>query len=362
MNSSSLYTDDKEEIPIFNKHYKYFLNKSIVLYGASNSGKSMIMRDILYILKDYIPNICVICPTNNLNKSYNEIIPPQLIFADVTEELIKSIFQRQKQAVKLFNLTNDINNLKKIFYKIPNKEHKDLLRLKKIIDIYEEVKNKLNENNVMHISEKKIKLQKLNEEHTKTIINYYKQIIHKNKDIIDTSQFNELEKNMINYININPNFLIIIDDAAYNANIWCKYPEIKELFFNGRHHKITFMISFQDDKLLDSGLRKNAFVNIFTTQIVCNTFFERSANNFTKKEKTKLAKMANLIFSKNEKSKTPNYKKLVYIKDENPSVYYTIADYYDNFLFGSKYLHKLCNKIKKNNSTTDDWNEFKFLF
>ena len=69
--NTSLYTDEDDEIPLFTKDYSYFLNKSIILYGSSGSGKSMIMRDILYILKDHIPNILVIAPTNHLNGSFD---------------------------------------------------------------------------------------------------------------------------------------------------------------------------------------------------------------------------------------------------------------------------------------------------
>ena len=122
---------------------------------------------------------------------------------------------------------------------------------------------------------------------------------------------------------------------------------------NGRHHKITFMISFQDDKLLDSGLRKNAFINIFTTEIVCNAFFQRSANNFTKQEKNKMTKLALSIFN-DPKYKEKNYKKLVYIKDKNPNVYYILADYIDDFKFGSDYLHSLCDRVKRKSDSNEE--------
>jgi hypothetical protein len=109
---------------------------------------------------------------------------------------------------------------------------------------------------------------------------------------------NELQ--IIKCLNINPNLLLILDDCAYNANVWCKYNEIKEIFMNGRHHKITLMISFQDDKLLDSSLRKNAFINIFTTEIVCNTFFNRSANNFSKQDRAKMCLLSKHIFNEDK--------------------------------------------------------------
>ena len=113
--NTSIFSEDGTEIPLFSKDYTYFLNKSIILYGSSGSGKSMIMRDILYILKDHIPNILVIAPTNHLNNSFDDIIPPQLIFPDVTEELIQNIFKRQKTVVKLYNMVNDYQRLENIY-------------------------------------------------------------------------------------------------------------------------------------------------------------------------------------------------------------------------------------------------------
>jgi len=359
--SNSLFTSDGQEIPLFNKNVSNYLNKSIVLYGASNSGKSMIMRDILFTLKNYIPNVCVICPTNNLNKSYEGIVPPQLIYSEVTEDLIKTIFNRQKYVVKMFNMTNDINKLKRIYDKLLRRNDK---KLTSIINSYDMIKSKISHNDNLHISDKKIKLQELEDAHNKNVISFYKEVITDNKAIISKqNNFDDMEIRIINYININPNFLIILDDVAVSASVWSKYQEIKEMFFNGRHHKLTFMISFQDDKLLESSLRKNAFINIFTTQITCNSFFERTANNFTKAEKTKMAMFSHCIFNDDKKSKnSKNYKKLVYIKDQTPTTYYIIADHYDNFSFGSPYLYKLCDKVKKNDNDHNDDYEFLSFF
>jgi hypothetical protein len=348
-NNTSIHTDNGYEIPLFLKHYSYFLNKSIILYGSSGSGKSMIMRDILYILKEHIPNILVIAPTNHLNKSFDDIIPSQLIFPDVTEELIQNIFKRQKTVVKLYNMVNDFGRLEIIYNKLA--QSNDMQIKNKIVQSYNDIKSKYQKNDDLNIVEKKIKLKELDDLHKKSLTEFYKKVINRYRTTIITNQsiqkrFDDIEFKIIKCININPNFLLILDDCAYNANTWSKYSEIKEIFMNGRHHKITFMISFQDDKLLDSGLRKNAFINIFTTEIVCNAFFQRSANNFTKQERNKMSELSNVIFNDN-KLKEKNYKKLVYIKDKNPSVYYILADYIDDFKFGSEYLHNLCDRVKK---------------
>lgn len=356
MNDTTITTPDGFNIPLFSKHYSYFLNKSIILYGSSGSGKSIIMRDIMYTLKDHIPNIVVIAPTNYLNKSFNDIVPSPYIFNDVTEDLIQKIFKRQKVVVKLYNMVNDYNKLETIYNKIA--KNNDHIIKHKMIASYKTIKQKFEENQTYNIVEKKIKLKELEDVHKKALIDYYKKIINRLKAIILTNPsykniLDDSEIQIIKCLNINPNLLLILDDCAYNANVWCKYSEIKEIFMNGRHHKITVMISFQDDKLLDSGLRKNAFINIFTTEIVCNAFFQRSANNFTKQDRSKMSIIAKNIFN-SDNTKTKNYKKFVYIKDLDPNVYYMVADYIEEFKFGFGYLHNFVKQIQKNNNNDDD--------
>ena len=253
-------------------------------------------------------------------------------------------------------MVNDFNRLELIYNKLAQSSDQHIKQ--QIIQSYSNIKAKYQQNNDLNIVEKKIKLKELDDVHKKSLTEFYKKVINRYRTSIITDinlqkKFDDIEFKIIKCININPNFLLILDDCAYNANIWSRYSEIKEIFMNGRHHKITFMISFQDDKLLDSGLRKNAFINIFTTEIVCNAFFQRSANNFTKQEKNKMMKYAQCIFH-DAKLKDKNYKKFVYIKDKNPNVYYILADYIDDFKFGSNYLHSLCDKVKKQNDLDED--------
>ena len=343
MSENSLFTNEGIEIPIFTKSIDYFLNRSVILYGSSNSGKSTIIKDILYMLKDHIPNICVICPTNSLNKSYDDIVPKQLIHSEVSENLIKDILKRQDISVKMYNMANNFDKLKSIYKGLFKKNES---KLSKINNTYTSIKNKLENNNNIHFSEKKINLNELENMHKKRLLKFYQTEITNNLKYINKCNIDDSDKLIMKHININPNFLLIIDDAAVSASVWCRYREIKELFFNGRHHRITFMIAFQDDKLLESSLRKNAFINIFTTEKVCNSFFERSTNGFTRAEKKRMSEISETVFN-DKKLGTKNYKKIVYLKDSLPTSYYMIADCVDDFMFGSDYLIEYCDKIKK---------------
>ena len=339
---TSIFSKEGREIPIFNKSIDYFLNRSVILYGASNSGKSTIIKDILYTLRKHIPNVCVICPTNKLNGSYDNLIPKPLIHSDVKECLLNDILKRQSLNVKIYNLVNSLEKLESLYNKMhdKNKEKIDL-----IIKSYYKVKEKSESSGVS-----KEVISKLEQEHNKKIINFYKETITNNIKYISSLDLNENDKMLMKHMYINPNFLIIIDDAAVSANTWCKYEAVKELFFNGRHHKVTFMIAFQDDKLLDSSLRKNAFINIFTTEKVCNTYFNRTANNFNSQERKMMLDVADAVFNTNTnsgKKGKPNYKKLIYLREEEPPCRWMQASLVKDFIFGSAHLVKYCSQVSK---------------
>lgn len=325
----------------FSKDVDYFLNRSVILYGASNSGKSTIIKDLLYMLKPHIPNAIVICPTNDLNKSYDGFIPRQLIHPEVTEQLLDDILKRQSLSVKLYNLANDIGKLKSLYDQMPRKDDQSLEKLQRA---YEMVRVKCGN-------------EQLDAAHRNNLISFYRKIISKNTKYIDNISLSEPDKLLVKNININPNFLIIIDDAAVSANKWCKYESTKELFFNGRHHKITFMIAFQDDKPLDSMLRKNAFINIFTTEQVCNTFFNRGANNFTRKEKDAAEQASAKTFG----DPSNKYRKLVYLRGNEEPFYHYTADIAPDFIFGSTHLLKLCDQVSRNENEFDMFDFEKFF-
>lgn len=60
------------------------------MYGESGTGKSTIILDILYKIKDKIPTCVVISPTEDQNKTYEDIIPDLLIDSgELTHDKLK---------------------------------------------------------------------------------------------------------------------------------------------------------------------------------------------------------------------------------------------------------------------------------
>ena len=75
MNDKSITLPDKTKLKWFEKDYKNYLNKTTIVYGRTNSGKSTIIEEIMYLCKDYIPTVFVIAPTNSSNNAYTNKIP-----------------------------------------------------------------------------------------------------------------------------------------------------------------------------------------------------------------------------------------------------------------------------------------------
>ena len=84
------------------------MSRMSLFIGGSSSGKSCIMTDCLYKLKELIPNAIVISPTESQNKTYCKFLPPECIIDDniSPEKLIvklNDIYMRQMKVTHIYN-------------------------------------------------------------------------------------------------------------------------------------------------------------------------------------------------------------------------------------------------------------------
>lgn len=74
-----------------------YMNPRIGIIAKSGSGKSWVIREILYYLyKTNIPCGTIIAPTDKMTKFYNDFIPPCFIHHDYKEEIIPKVLHRQR--------------------------------------------------------------------------------------------------------------------------------------------------------------------------------------------------------------------------------------------------------------------------
>ena len=126
---STLYISDNCTLPYEEQSSDMYFNKSTVIFGSSGSGKTTIVKHILYLLRDKIPSCFIIAPTNQSNHTYTGIIPPRFIFSDLNVSFLDRIWERQSDAADLYETICNIKNLKRIFDQIANKAEKDAIKI-----------------------------------------------------------------------------------------------------------------------------------------------------------------------------------------------------------------------------------------
>lgn len=74
-------------------------HSSICMIAKRNSGKSWLVRDIIYNKRD-IPAFVVIAPTDKLSGFYNEFIPSTFIHYEYDTHVLTKIFKRQELMIQ----------------------------------------------------------------------------------------------------------------------------------------------------------------------------------------------------------------------------------------------------------------------
>lgn len=278
------------------------INKSIIIYGASKTGKTTLILYILKMLKKKIPNILVVSTSESQNGNFNCVVPEMCIRAsfDTVDiySMLKGVWERQKFVSTINKKTENITYLKDIITKLESEKQKQIKEKEaKLTTIYESGKKTLEaqldtKSNLLNFiiksnpsnnnSEIKNALQKLTTSYEKSLKKIYHSSI---KEYIDNLEINTDEKHQLILSGINPHLLLIFDDCSDCFSDKNIQQILQQFFYRGRHVNITIIISAQDDKNIPSNLRKNAFYSIFCSCVSANSFFDKQSNGFSKEEK-----------------------------------------------------------------------------
>ena len=86
-----------------------FIHPRVVMIAPSGSGKSIIVKNVLYKMRD-IPCGTIIAPTDKMTKFFDDFVPPLFIHHDYNPSIIPKILQRQKLILK--KMKNALNKVK----------------------------------------------------------------------------------------------------------------------------------------------------------------------------------------------------------------------------------------------------------
>ena len=82
----------------------------VVMIGKRNTGKSFLTKDLLFHHQD-LPAGTVICPTENANRFYSDIVPPIFIHDEYEPKITSEFIKRQKLLKKrIINGEKEIDN------------------------------------------------------------------------------------------------------------------------------------------------------------------------------------------------------------------------------------------------------------
>lgn len=345
MSNKDLYLEDGTIIKWFERTYDCFLNITTLVYGRTRSGKSTLVLEILYLLKDHISIPFVVSQSNAAD--YVGKVPKNCIKNNVTKEWLEDFLVAQKGRANLYNKANDMKTLKILFDKIKTPQIENVERM--ILSAADKYIRNIESNPKLDYPTKKEQIKTIQEMQVKRLVELYKTNIRGYKHILD-GMIDKLSRDEIcclNYIDFVPHTLLILDDCAAVFKKWVKESTvIKEIFYNGRWAYITFIITTQDDKDIESELRKNAMISYFTTAAAATANFTRTSNAFPKHERIRAAACIERVFKASIDDKVKNFRKLVYKQNTDDPFMYTIAEIYDDFRIGCPALWQLNDKIE----------------
>jgi len=334
--------DMGNKIPYLKKDIRYFYRKITLLYGETESGKSTIIQEILYLLKDRIPNVLVFAPTNDSNNLYTGKVRAPGIFRKLSIEILEEINERQKKCMRIYSIANDMETMRSIFMRIADD------RMKAIVngvnrDTVRYIQLAMQNNTdpgMRHAEEKKIKDMASNALRSayKMCIAMHKKVLMKDESLTD------IQRIAVQFHDLCPDLLLVFDDCASFFKEHQKEPIIMDMFYQGRHDGLTSIFSFQGDKDIPPNLRRAAHTAIFTTSACAMAHFSTASNGYDKQTKKKVEAAIYRIFKQD--SDAPIYRKLAFLRNEAEKIQCILADSYGDFRMGGLWVRKYLETLE----------------
>lgn len=330
--SRDLLLPDGSKLEWLSKVPKVFLNKSIVLYGLTGTGKSSLIRDIIYILRNHIsfPFIITKSEVSGL-RNYGKCVPRGCIKWNLSMEWLEMFIIKQSERAKIYDEVNKLENLKRVFDMIDNPTGR-IIETQIIHDAECNVQGvELNGN--LSFPKKSLLRKGIHKARDEALANLYKKFIRAYRVELegikpDMSRVSQL---VVKFLDFMPHAMIVFDDCAFMIKDWVKKSTaIKNLFYQGRQYYTTILLGTQGVTELEPEIRKNASISIFTTiqDVISN--FDKKSNAFPDKDRKRASLCSNAVFMPDGIVSDENFQKLIYIRQNMSNPFkYTIADTHD---------------------------------
>jgi hypothetical protein len=338
-----------------------------VLYGPSNTGKTTVLDDILYILQDSIPNFIAVCPTSTINESIKRRLPKHCVLKNVGAEWLFRLYERQEMITEMWMRANDLTTLQSLFKRLGSRARQYEDQITKLGTFVENAERYYDSNPDMDHSEKHAQKSALREKQRHMQVTIYRNAIMRFETYLRSGRLTETEKIVINYIGVNPNLCLVLDDASAVMEEWGKNPRarkiVNDIFHQGRHASITLIAAVHDDTKLTPDWRKNAHISIFTNGQSAACFIGRPGNGITPAIRKRMHTQCETLFAD-----TPgipkHYRKFVYERETDQPSKYIIAITHDmdDFTVGCPPLREMIGQIPETEGAINAGNSFHDMF
>lgn len=254
------------------------LDRSCVIYGKSGSGKSSIIKHLLYLLKDRVSLTIVFSQSERDNMAYSRhYVPRCLVHDDITEEILEAISQQQTKRRKLYESVNNIDTLMKLCRHTA--EPRELA-------LFDELQSEY---------EKLTKGKQQDEESDRAYLEGRKQlarsIIRRNYGRYDLGNLGQDEVLTLRYLDFNPHTAIVFDDCSAEFQRITKYRGFIDIVTRGRHLFCTLIMAMHAE-IVTPLIRTNMTVSIFTDAATARASTTRATNGTDKSTRDEIEKYA----------------------------------------------------------------------
>lgn len=341
-------------VPDLEITHEKIIDKSSIVYGESGTGKSYIIVDMLHALRPYVDQIIVFAPTDRQNHTYDKgIVPLPCIHYTITPKLLTDIWNRQEALVAVYTQSNNINVLRILFRKIDDSRRAQADAVIAEINLQLKTFERELSQKGLDESQFKQKLNEMKEDSDKLLMEIYKTSITKETPNLSRLNLTKQEQFTLKYHAMNPRLVIVFDDCTDLIKKYKGHDVMQKIFYQGRHSKITAILAVHTDKCLDSELKKNAAISIFTEMPCATAYITRPSTSLDRESQQRALTACKIAFG----DPTRPFQKLAYVRHEK-KYYKFIAQKREGFSFCSAIVKSFCKIIQAETGKVSADNQF----
>lgn len=329
------YAKTTEAIEVYRPQAEHFLRQTTNIYGLTGGGKSTVITDILYTLRNDVSQCVIISPTDAQNRTYTrgDCIPSAVVHYQLNNELLENITKRQSALASAYTMSCNIDLLKKIanYYSPQTLADVEGIEMSR---------------RQMLTSVKTDQIKDTNDRFDKLVVDTLRARL---RDIrIGHEGLDDNEYSAALFIKSKPpHMALVFDDCTSELTELSRTKDGKSLLGNiysrGRWDYFTIITACHDDTALPTVAKTNAYINIFCDSAVVNRYFGHASSGVDRDTTERALRTFQALPAPNGKKRY----KMVYIRQRN-TYYQYLADEHPEFHFGGPAFRKYCEAVQKN--------------